>query len=134
MSYILEALQKSDQERESKRVPSLATIHPIRQRGFRRPWVWASGGVLVIVAGLLVTLVSLRRPYEENVQHPAGIAPPATPSVAAPAPSAPIAPSAKPPVVTAAPARPISPPAAPPIAAVAPTRPTAPSAKPSVAT
>ncbi|MDO8074095.1 general secretion pathway protein GspB [Janthinobacterium sp. SUN176] len=139
MSYILEALKKSQAERQLGELPSIhapqVQLHDAAASGAaRRAPVWlALGGVTVAVAAALL----LWQPWQASAAAPAAVAPavlaqavpaplPAAPPPAAPAPAA----APVPPAATAAPvhhARPVPEPkqetpgqAAPPVPAPAP--------------
>lgn len=67
MSYILEALKKSEQERELGLVPGLVTSQELKPA--RRPrWVWMVVGVLLINGLLLVGLLVGQRVSEDTIQ------------------------------------------------------------------
>lgn len=67
MSYILEALKKSEQERELGRVPGLVTTQELKPA--RRPrWVLVVVGVLLI-NGLLLAGLFLQQRVSENTIH-----------------------------------------------------------------
>jgi general secretion pathway protein B len=94
MSFILEALKRSENERQRKIGPSLADVQVRAQRSERPWWAFAVAGLLLV--NLAVLLIVLLRddgptapvPQNTPVQVPATNAPPAAnPSVAAPAPS-----------------------------------------------
>lgn len=95
MSFILEALKKSENERQRKIGPSLADVQVRAQRSEKPWWVFAVAGLLLV--NLAVLLIVLLRedaptppaPLNEAVQAPATQAPPArntsvTPSVPPP--------------------------------------------------
>ncbi len=67
MSYILEALKKSEQERELGLVPGLVTSQELKPA--RRPrWVWVVVGVLLINGLLLAGLLIRQRVSENTIQ------------------------------------------------------------------
>ncbi|MEE8343670.1 MAG: general secretion pathway protein GspB [Gammaproteobacteria bacterium] len=67
MSYILEALKKSEQERELGLVPGLVTSQELKPA--RRPrWVWMVVGVLLI-NGLLLAGLLVRQRVSEGTIH-----------------------------------------------------------------
>lgn len=79
MSFILDALKKSESERVRKRSPDISDV-PVAAHGRRSPrWLWLIGVLLVVNAIALTAL--LLRPQESS--QPAG--PAAEPATAAPA-------------------------------------------------
>jgi general secretion pathway protein B len=124
MSYILDALRKSDQQRQRQRatVPTLDTL-PVRVMLPRRPAPWSS---LSLGAALLLAGIALGwwRPWEQPTAATMQAVPPPPPVTSAPPPAAaplparpasatPITPPPAPRAVAAAPL-PEPPPAAPP--------------------
>jgi len=57
MSYILEALRKSEQQREIGRVPGLTSVHENTAKSVSGNWRWLIVAVLLLNAGLLVLLL-----------------------------------------------------------------------------
>jgi general secretion pathway protein B len=57
MSYILEALKKSEQQREIGRVPGISSVHESTVRTVSKNWLWVLVVVLLLNAGLLVLLL-----------------------------------------------------------------------------
>jgi general secretion pathway protein B len=57
MSYILEALKKSEQQREIGRVPGISSVHENTVRTVSKNWLWVIVVVLLLNAGLLVLLL-----------------------------------------------------------------------------
>ncbi len=91
MSFILDALKKSDAERQRNTGPSLAEM-PHRYRPPRRPWwVFALGGLLLINV-IIFSVVLLRgtRPTSGAPALAAEVAKVSAPPVAAPVATAPI--------------------------------------------
>jgi general secretion pathway protein B len=77
MSYILEALKKSEQQREIGRVPGITSVHENTAKSVTRKWLWLIVAVLLLNAGLLVFLLwpepepesaTLSAPARESVQ------------------------------------------------------------------
>lgn len=56
MSYILDALKKSEQERELGRVPTFTTVHHVHPNKVKKDWRWLAGSALVLnlVVGAVV--------------------------------------------------------------------------------
>lgn len=107
MSFILDALRKSENARQRHGGPALADVPISRRREGRPWWVWAIAGLLAI--NLLVLLVVLLRspdpaPVSQSPPAPMAVAPPPAP-VAAPV----AAPSAPPPQQAAAVTEPADP-------------------------
>jgi general secretion pathway protein B len=100
VSFILDALRKSENARQRQGGPALADVPMGRRRENRPWWVWAIAALLGInLVVLLVVLVSGR--------DPAPVAPDATPPVAASVPAtsaAPVAPAPAPAVARPQPA------------------------------
>jgi general secretion pathway protein B len=127
MSFILDALKKSEVERQRQSLPGLVET-PLAQR--RRLPVWAAGlGVLLIINIAVLTGVLLRNNSQPKPPVPAKPAhtAQATPDKALPAvdehfspmaaaPAAPVYAPEIPVTAAAAPSHPIAPPAAPPVA------------------
>lgn len=84
MSFILDALKKSEVERQRQSVPGLIDIPPALRRR-RLPWWALSLGVLLLVNVLVLGFVLLRgpsRPVAEAVtSHPAPVAEPTSAAV-----------------------------------------------------
>ena len=57
MSYILEALKKSEQQREIGRVPGITSVHEATAKSVTGKWLWLIAAVLLLNAGLLVFLL-----------------------------------------------------------------------------
>lgn len=57
MSYILEALKKSEQQREIGRVPGISSVHENAAKSVTGKWLWLIVVVLLLNAGLLVLLL-----------------------------------------------------------------------------
>jgi general secretion pathway protein B len=57
MSYILEALKKSEQQREIGRVPGITSVHENTAKSVTGKWLWLIVGILLLNAGLLVFLL-----------------------------------------------------------------------------
>jgi general secretion pathway protein B len=57
MSYILEALKKVEQQREIGRVPGIGSDHEHTSGRVSGPWLWLIVAVLLLNAGLLVTML-----------------------------------------------------------------------------
>jgi general secretion pathway protein B len=57
MSYILEALKKSEQQRELGRVPGISSVHENTTKSVGGKWLWLIVGILLLNAGLLVFLL-----------------------------------------------------------------------------
>lgn len=57
MSFILDALKKSEAERQRKSTPGFADIPGARERTGAPRWLWAVGGLLAINLAVLVTLL-----------------------------------------------------------------------------
>lgn len=66
MSFILEALKKSDKKRQDGTVPKLETVHsPIVSARTKRPdWIWLLLCVLLLNAALLIWLLGPWQPQE----------------------------------------------------------------------
>jgi general secretion pathway protein B len=64
MSFILDALKKSEAERQRKSAPGFADIPGARARSGMPRWLWAVGGLLAI--NLAVLMVLLLRPGGET--------------------------------------------------------------------
>jgi general secretion pathway protein B len=105
MSFILDALRKSEHERQRQGGPGLAEVAVATPR--TRTSVWAAAAVVLLIANLAaVGILMLRRGRAED-----GTAAPTAPVAAAPATSV----AAAPPTTAASPA-PAAPPDAPPVA------------------
>ena len=57
MSYILEALKKSEQQREIGRVPGITSVHENTAKSVSGKWLWLIAAILLLNAGLLVLLL-----------------------------------------------------------------------------
>jgi general secretion pathway protein B len=57
MSYILEALKKSEQQREIGRVPGITSVHENTAKSVSGKWLWLIAAILLLNAGLLVFLL-----------------------------------------------------------------------------
>lgn len=57
MSYILEALKKSEQQRELGRVPGITSVHENTAKSASGKWLWLIVAILLLNAGLLVLLL-----------------------------------------------------------------------------
>ena len=87
MSYILEALRKSERERALGRVPSLDTVHERARPASPLPWVIAMIAVLVLSAAVAAWLLRDSAPgvTETSPGSPsASVTPAPTPPAAAP--------------------------------------------------
>jgi len=84
MSYILEALKKSEQQRELGRVPGITSVHENTTKSVSGKWLWLIVGILLLNAGLLVFLLwpepepepstaaaPLRKPIQRRPDRPA---------------------------------------------------------------
>lgn len=109
MSFILDALRKSENARQRNGGPALAEVPYARRREGRPWWVWAIAALLGI--NLIVLLVVLLRSPEPAPTPVEQVAQVASPPAVAPAPAAP------PPAAVVAP---IAAPAPPPTVATAP--------------
>ena len=70
MSYILEALKKSEQQREIGRVPGITSVHEKTAKSVSGIWYWLIAAILLLNAGLLVLLLwpeTEREPEPEQV-------------------------------------------------------------------
>tara|TARA_B100000315_G_scaffold252223_1_gene288549 strand:- start:1169 stop:1843 length:675 start_codon:yes stop_codon:yes gene_type:complete len=73
MSYILDALNKSDQDRQRERAPNLKTVHSSSKTG-RSPYGWRAVILLLLMANLLVFGVwSYTWMQEATVEHAAAL-------------------------------------------------------------
>jgi general secretion pathway protein B len=57
MSYILEALKKSEQQRQIGRVPGITSVHESTAQAASKTWLWVIVAVLLLNVGLLVLLL-----------------------------------------------------------------------------
>lgn len=82
MSYILDALKKSEEERQRGAVPDLSTVHtPSGSKTKRRTvWLYALSAGLVLNAGVLVWWLSVRQPVGQEPHIATQTVPPATPA------------------------------------------------------
>ncbi|HVL00258.1 MAG TPA: general secretion pathway protein GspB [Dongiaceae bacterium] len=80
MSYILEALRKSEQERQRGKVPDLNSFKedPLSTEARRNPWPWVAAGAVVV--NLLVILV-VWAPWQSGGEEVASVQPTSTPPV-----------------------------------------------------
>lgn len=95
MSFILDALKKSEAERQRQAGPALLEMRVMRPRRRIPLWVWIVGGVLIAGNAVLITMFALRDPAPEAV----AAAPNAVTPAPAPAPAANATPSTAPPTV-----------------------------------
>lgn len=103
MSFILDALKKSENERQRTIGPSLADA-PVRRHRSERPW-WAFAVAGLLVVNLGVLLIVLTRDDDSAQAMPAVTQPPAATPMAVPATAPPATPPAtSAPVAVAAPA------------------------------
>lgn len=96
MSFILDALKKSENERQRHQGPSLVDVPARRTQSERPLWVFALAGLLIL--NLVVFLIVLLRKNDAPTTHePVQSAPAvATPAPAPPAAAAPVTPPASP--------------------------------------
>jgi len=73
MSYILEALKKSQQQREIGHVPGISSVHENTAKSVTGNWLWLIVTVLLLNAGLLVLLLW---PESESEPEPATLSAP----------------------------------------------------------
>lgn len=108
MSYILEALKKSEQERHQGRPPDLRTHHA-GDDAARRPWLpWALSGVATLLAVAALLWAALAAGPVRDIGEPASGRSPVAGAVAGPdatTPAPPDAAVAAPPPVMPVPAR-----------------------------
>ena len=97
MSYILDALRKSDQQRKLGNIPSLSAASPAPASARPPLMVYGLIGLAVLVAGVFIGWL---RPWEPAHAPAMVAAPPASPAAAASPPMAPL--PATPPVPTMA--------------------------------
>jgi len=77
MSYILEALKKSEQQREIGRVPGITSVHENTAKSVTGNWLWLIVTVLLLNAGLLVLLLwPESEPEPESKSEPATLSAP----------------------------------------------------------
>lgn len=81
MSFILDALRKSEHERQRQAGPSIAELPIARPAARTPPWVWVALGALLTVNVIAVAWLVLREPRQEPVVDTA-------PAVERPAPAA----------------------------------------------
>jgi general secretion pathway protein B len=81
LSFILDALRKSEHERQRQAGPSIADLPIARQAARTPPWVWVALGALLTVNVIVVAWLLLREPRQEPVVSTA-------PTVEMPAPAA----------------------------------------------
>lgn len=67
MSFILDALKKSDAERQKRSTPGFADIPESRERRHPQRWMWIVGALLIINLGALLAL--LFRPQKVRVDN-----------------------------------------------------------------
>jgi len=106
MSFILDALKKSESERHRQSGPVLMDVRIAAPRRRIPSWAWVIAAVLVVNLALLAWVLWLSPAHRGNVVAPAAVAtvtPPAAPAAAIPAAPAPAA--------SAAPATTLAPPA-----------------------
>jgi general secretion pathway protein B len=99
MSFILDALRKSEHARERRALPGLVDLPVSRAAPSRLPWILGSVGVLLVV-NIAVLVWVLARPSPPPAAPPVAAPPVAVPPVAVP-------PVAVPPVVAPRPGAPI---------------------------
>jgi general secretion pathway protein B len=75
MSFILDALKKSENERQRKVGPSLADVH-VRPAENNRPW-WAVAIAALLLVNLGVLIVALTRSHKSTASAPAQVQSPA---------------------------------------------------------
>jgi general secretion pathway protein B len=82
MSYILEALKKSQQERELGHVPTLDSPSFLSEEGGRRPSVWVLAAVVLAGLAMIIALYSafrgtvpIPKPIETAAEQPQSAAP-----------------------------------------------------------
>jgi len=92
MSYILEALRKSQQERELGHVPTLETSSFLSAEGGARPNLWVLAAVILAGLAVIIALYSalrgsaqIREPVETMAEEPRSEAPVDDSSVSSPA-------------------------------------------------
>jgi general secretion pathway protein B len=92
MSFILDALKKSEAERQRKSVPTFADIPEGRSAPRSQRWWWVVGGLLALNAAVLLGVFYLpdegAPPPEESVQQAAIVPEPVTRTPAAAKPAA----------------------------------------------
>ena len=94
MSFILDALKKSEAERQRQAGPALLEMRVVRPQRRIPVWVWIGGGALLLVNALVVAFFALRSPSGAAPSDPAaatqagGTAPVATSPQVAPGASA----------------------------------------------
>lgn len=104
MSFILDALKKSEDARLRQAGPSLADA-PVRRRGSERPW-WAIAVAALLLVNMVVLGIVLARSKTEPKNAVAASVPHPAPQASAPAPEpAPVVQSARP--VLESPAEPV---------------------------
>jgi general secretion pathway protein B len=106
MSFILDALKKSEAERQRRAGPALLGMRLPNPRRHIPVWVWVAGAALLLINGVVVLWLLLKPAADTGVKAPAVSAPAvaAVPTNAAPASTAPVA--AAPVAATAVPAAP----------------------------
>jgi general secretion pathway protein B len=115
MSFILDALKKSESERHRQTGPVLMDVRIAPPRRRIPPWAWVIAGVLVVNLGVLAWILWLSPARQSAPATPVVAAAPtasAPPAASAPA-GAPTAPAAAPTAVPAPPASALPPPTLP---------------------
>jgi general secretion pathway protein B len=135
MSYILDALKKAERDRGLARVPTVMTVHELREARRSRLWVLAAGIVVCAAAAIVFLLLYPRARVQPPAPSRASVEPAGKPSEPeiAPEPAKPVesarkVPAPKPRAVlpkeieqkAAAPVAPVTPPPAPAASAAAP--------------
>ena len=116
MSFILDALRKSEHERQRQAGPSIADLPIARQAARTPPWIWVALGALLTVNVIVVAWLLLREPRQEPVVSTAPVVEMPAPAATATAPGDPAAAPVEPQPVPggdpqAAPAPAVTPPA-----------------------
>jgi general secretion pathway protein B len=68
MSFILDALKKSDSERQGQNTPGIADVPHVIQRTSQPVWVWALSALLLV--NVVVLIIVLLRPASMSRQAP----------------------------------------------------------------
>ncbi|MBT8079424.1 MAG: general secretion pathway protein GspB [Gammaproteobacteria bacterium] len=76
MSFILDALKKSEADRQRQSTPGIADVAEARDRNSSPRWLWIVMGLLAV--NLVVLAVLLMRPAREPVSPEISVPPPAT--------------------------------------------------------
>ena len=115
MSFILDALRKSEHERQRHAGPSIAELPIARPAARTPPWIWVALGALLTVNVIVVAWLLLREPRQEPVVGAAPAvetrAPVATATATGAPAAAPVEPQPVPGDPQAAPAPAVTPPA-----------------------